>query len=39
VPVLPVCLAELGFDGAIARKGVTVPTQAATRWVVERTHA
>ena len=32
-------LAELGFTGAIARKGVPAPVQAGTRWVVERTHA
>ena len=32
-------LAELGFAGAIARKGVPAPRQAGTRWVVERTHA
>ena len=32
-------LAELGFVGAIARKGVPAPVQAGTRWVVERTHA
>ena len=31
-------LAELGFDGAIARKGVPAPIQAGSRWVVERTH-
>jgi transposase len=31
-------LAELGFIGAIARKGVPAPIQAGTRWVVERTH-
>ena len=31
-------LDELGFDGAIARKGVPAPIQAGTRWVVERTH-
>jgi hypothetical protein len=31
-------LAELGFDGAIARKGVPAPLQAGSRWVVERTH-
>jgi transposase len=28
----------LGFDGAIARKGVPAPVQAGARWVVERTH-
>jgi transposase len=32
-------LAELGFEGAVARKGVPAPVQAGTRWVVERTHA
>ena len=32
-------LDELGFDGAIARKGVPAPVQAGTRWVVERIHA
>jgi transposase len=32
-------LAELGFAGSIARKGVPAPVQAGTRWVVERTHA
>jgi len=32
-------LAELGFEGAIARKGVPAPIQAGTRWVVERTHS
>jgi len=32
-------LAELGFDGAIARKGVPAPVQAGRRWTVERTHA
>jgi transposase len=32
-------LAELGFEGSIARKGVPAPVQAGTRWVVERTHA
>jgi IS5 family transposase len=31
-------LAALGFDGAIARKGVPAPVQAGSRWVVERTH-
>ena len=31
-------LAALGFDGAIARKGVPAPLQAGSRWVVERTH-
>jgi transposase len=31
-------LADLGFDGAIARKGVPAPVQAGSRWVVERTH-
>jgi transposase len=32
-------LVELGFDGAIARKGVPAPIQAGSRWVVERTHS
>src|SRR6266516_7407073 len=32
-------LDELGFDGHIARKGIPAPTQAGTRWVVERTHS
>ena len=32
-------LAGLGFDGAIARKGVPAPVQAGARWVVERTHS
>jgi len=32
-------LAELGFDGAISRKGVPAPVQAGSRWVVERTHS
>ncbi len=32
-------LAEFGFEGEIARKGVPAPIQAGTRWVVERTHA
>ena len=32
-------LAELGFTGIIARKGVPAPVQAGPRWVVERTHA
>jgi transposase len=32
-------LAALGFQGAIARKGVPAPLQAGSRWVVERTHA
>jgi hypothetical protein len=31
-------LDTLGFDGAIARKGVPAPIQAGSRWVVERTH-
>ena len=31
-------LDALGFDGAIARKGVPAPVQAGSRWVVERTH-
>ena len=32
-------LDELGFDGAIARKGLPAPLQAGSRWVVERTQA
>jgi hypothetical protein len=32
-------LDELGFDGAIACKGVPAPVQAGIRWGVERTHA
>jgi transposase len=32
-------LGALGFDGAIARKGVPAPLQAGARWVVERTHS
>lgn len=32
-------LAEFGFAGAIARKGVPAPIQAGARWVVERTHS
>jgi transposase len=32
-------LDELGFAGAIARKGVPAPVQAGARWVVERTHS
>ena len=32
-------LDTLGFDGAIARKGVPAPIQAGSRWVVERAHA
>jgi IS5 family transposase len=32
-------LAALGFEGAIARKGVPAPIQAGSRWVVERTHS
>jgi hypothetical protein len=31
-------LETLGFDGAIARKGIPAPIQAGSRWVVERTH-
>jgi hypothetical protein len=31
-------LEALGFDGAIARKGIPAPIQAGSRWVVERTH-
>ena len=32
-------LDALGFNGAIARKGVPAPIQAGSRWVVERTHS
>jgi transposase len=32
-------LAEFGFTGEIARKGVPAPIQAGKRWVVERSHA
>jgi hypothetical protein len=32
-------LEALGFDGAVARKGVPAPVQAGARWVVERTHS
>jgi len=32
-------LADLGFLGEIARKGVPAPLQVGKRWVVERTHA
>ena len=32
-------LDQLGFDGAIARRGVPAPLQAGRRWVVERTQA
>ena len=32
-------LDALGFDGAIARKGVPAPIQAGSRWVVERSHS
>ncbi len=32
-------LTALGFQGAIARKGVPAPLQAGSRWVVERTHS
>jgi hypothetical protein len=34
-----VLLDDLGFDGAIARKGVPAPVQAGGRWMVERTHS
>jgi hypothetical protein len=34
-----VLLAEFGFVGEIARKGVPAPVQAGKRWVVERCHA
>jgi transposase len=32
-------LAELGFAGEIARRGLPAPVQVGKRWVVERTHA
>jgi hypothetical protein len=32
-------LDALGFEGAIARKGVPAPIQAGSRWVVERVHS
>jgi hypothetical protein len=32
-------LDALGFDGAIARKGIPAPIQAGSRWVVERAHS
>jgi hypothetical protein len=32
-------LAEFGFTGEIARKGVPAPIQAGKRWAVERSHA
>lgn len=32
-------LADWGFTGAIARKGVPAPIQAGSRWTVERTHS
>ena len=32
-------LDALGFDGAIAGKGIPAPVQAGARWVVERTHS
>ncbi len=32
-------LDALGFNSAIARKGVPAPLQAGARWVVERTHS
>jgi hypothetical protein len=32
-------LDDLGFHGAIARKGVPAPLQAGARWVVERTQS
>ena len=32
-------LDALGFQGAIARKGVPAPLQAGSRWVVERAHS
>lgn len=32
-------LAELGFDGEIARKGLPTPIQIGGRWVIERTNS
>lgn len=32
-------LADLGFTGEIARRGIPAPLQASQRWVVERTQA
>lgn len=32
-------LAELGFVGEIAQRGLPAPVQVGKRWVVERTHA
>lgn len=32
-------LTGLGYDAAIARKGVPAPIQAGSRWVVERTNS
>lgn len=32
-------LAELGFDGEIAREGLPTPIQIGNRWVIERTNA
>ena len=32
-------LAELGFPGVIARRGIPAPIQVGQRWVVERTQA
>ena len=32
-------LDELGFTGAIARKGLPAPLQVGMRWVVERTQS
>jgi transposase len=32
-------LAELGFNGEIARKGLPTPIQIGNRWVIERTNA
>ncbi|MGW1711010.1 IS5 family transposase [Streptomyces sp. NPDC002206] len=34
-----IALAEFGFTGEIARKGVPAPIQAGKRWVIERTHS
>jgi hypothetical protein len=32
-------LTGLGYDDAIARKGVPAPVQAGSRWVIERTNS
>jgi transposase len=37
--VIRTLLADLGFTGEIARKGVPAPLQVGKRWVVERTQA